>query len=105
MGTTAKRKRSGVKTTEPTKQPVTALPTKKIPGADIKMTCVLFGDGANGMRLQEFQNEEYGIYCSSRKKDRNSPWKQTWTSHATGTDHEFNTFAALRQSYNRLVKK
>ena len=69
------------------------------------MRCVLCAAGARGMRLQELENKEYGVYCAARKKNRSSPWRQTWTSDATGDDHEFSTFAALRSAYDRLVKK
>jgi len=69
---------------------------------EMPMTCVLFGDGARGMRLQEYENEEFGVRCTVRKPDRNSEWERTWTSEATGPDVSYESYADLQAAHRRL---
>jgi len=77
---------------------------KKIPMKDIPMRAVLFGDGAKGMRLQEYANEEFGVYCTRYLKDRDSEWNISWTSDLTG-EEIYESYRALRVAYNALLKK
>lgn len=76
---------------------------KTLPKKGVLMRASLFGDGARGMRLQMYENEEYLVYCCATLANRDAEWERTWTSDVTG-EIQYDTFAALRTAYNALLK-
>lgn len=61
-----------------------------------------FGDGAKGMAFQiDNDTAGLGISCEARRKDRHSPFVETWR-YRWLPDREFATAAELAQAVNAM---
>lgn len=77
---------------------------KKEMPSELPFSSVLFGDGARGMRMQVYANEEFRVTRTAMKENRDAEFVVTYMSELT-EDEEFDSFAALRTRYNELIKK
>jgi hypothetical protein len=70
----------------------------------ILMRAVMFGDGENGAAWQRSRNDEFGVQCDSLRPDRDSSFRDHWTS-----DHlparEFDHYRELRAALMPVKKK
>lgn len=58
----------------------------------------MFGDGAKGMAMQTYVNDELGVHCSAARETRNDPFISAWTMD--GVEESFETYGELRDHVN-----
>lgn len=61
----------------------------------------LYGDGANGLALQQQRNDEWGVQLDAVRAKHGAAWVERWTSDFI-PDREFKTFDELRVAHDAL---
>ena len=100
-------KRIQVETTEyketmkmPSKGIITKKKTRKKLPDDISMQATMFGDGAKGMAVQIYVNEEHGVTMTCLRPTRNTAWQREFT-HINLPNKVFTTYEAMQKAVNK----
>lgn len=64
---------------------------------------MMFSDGANGYKLQNFRNAKHGIYVFKEKMNRDAKWTIKWSANAL-PGKEFGTYEELKIAVDKRIK-
>lgn len=67
----------------------------------LTLSVVMFADGANGYKIQEYENKEFGIKVKHEKMNKLTAWTTTFTTSLI-PGKQFKAYADIKKALEAL---